>query len=136
MISTSPFPTATFEAQVAGTTAHPLLRIRGTLDVGSIRPVLQLVRKLELRGAQTLTIDLEGVTFIDAAGLRVLTTSRQRARAFGCSLVLSNPSRRVRRLLDLCGLEHLFQIESGTSVASVTSVASGTSYGLLYPNVA
>jgi anti-anti-sigma factor len=124
VISPSPFTTDAFEAQVAGTTAHPLIRIRGTLDIGSIRPVLQLVRTLDLRGAQSLTMDLEGVTFIDAAGLRVLTTSRQRARVFGCPLVLSNPSRPVRRLLDLCGLENLFHVESGTS------------YGILYPNVA
>ena len=62
------------------------------------------------RGASTdrdLVVDLSELTFIDAAGLRALARADAQMRQQGRRLRLEQPSRHVRRLLDLVGLEYL-----------------------------
>lgn len=53
-------------------------------------------------------LDLRDVEFIDSSGLRVIIEAHQRATDAGRRLVLAAPSRSVRRLLEISGLnDHL-----------------------------
>jgi anti-anti-sigma factor len=90
--------------------------VRGCLDSGSFASVLHLVNSIDVQDAHSLTIDLQGITFMDAAGLRVLMTLRQRTRACGCQLIVSRPSQPVLKLLRLCGLERSFEFETERTV--------------------
>ena len=71
--------------------------VTGELDAATAG---QLARRLAAPPA-VRTIDLSGVTFIDASGLRVLVKARDCA-ATRC--LLRAPSRRVVRLLEITGL--------------------------------
>jgi anti-anti-sigma factor len=55
-----------------------------------------------------LVLDLGGVTFMDSTGLKVLLAAAHRADLAGGSLVLVAPTRAVRRILALTGLDQSF----------------------------
>jgi anti-anti-sigma factor len=54
-----------------------------------------------------VVIDLRAVSFMDLSGLRVLHV----AASDGLSVVIRNPSRLVRRVIDLAGMAELLPIE-------------------------
>jgi anti-anti-sigma factor len=62
-------------------------------------------------GHRRWTIDSEGVTFCDAAGLRALVTGHHLARRHGCQLVLRRPSPSLHRLVLLVGLDELLDVQ-------------------------
>lgn len=58
--------------------------------------------------AGDVDLDLRAVDFMDSSGLRVLIDAHQRCVATGSRLVLHEPSRSVRRIIEVSGLaEHL-----------------------------
>jgi len=60
-----------------------------------------------------LVIDVEGVTFIDSSGLRVLLDLRSRVEPAGVTLRAA--PRSVRRLLELTGLSDSFLLEDAVA---------------------
>ncbi len=81
-------------------------RISGELDMDSA-PVLERVLPV---GGESLTLDLEDLTFIDSTGLHALV--KLAARLNGAApLVLDNVPAAVQRVLDIVGLESLPGIE-------------------------
>ena len=54
-----------------------------------------------------VTVDLSGVTFMDASTIGALVDTHNRLRARSRSLSIRAPSRLARRLLDVCGLAFL-----------------------------
>jgi len=56
-------------------------------------------------------VDMAAVTFLDSGGLRRLVGARSEREAAGAPFVLRSPSRAVRRLLELTGLEAVFTVE-------------------------
>jgi len=62
-------------------------------------------------GEVELVIDLARLSFIDVSGLNVLVLAARRARAAGGTLVLREPSRHVRRLLGVLGLDAELAVE-------------------------
>jgi anti-anti-sigma factor len=76
----------------------PGFLVRGELDMLSA-PLLE--RVIADAGPGTLVLDLSGVTFIDSTGLRLLIRVCVLSEA-PPQIVLRNPSRPVRRVLELC----------------------------------
>ncbi|MET0908922.1 MAG: STAS domain-containing protein [Ilumatobacteraceae bacterium] len=60
--------------------------------------------------ADTLVLDLAGVTFMDSSGLRVVVNLHQQAVANGAELVIRAPSKPVVRLFEIAGLTELLSI--------------------------
>jgi anti-anti-sigma factor len=60
---------------------------------------------------QSIVLDLESVTRIDAAGLAALITLHCEACKTGHKLTVSHPSRHVREILDLVGLDRILLAE-------------------------
>ena len=58
-------------------------------------------------GPVHLEVDMSAVTFMDASGIGVLLAARQRAVDGGGSLTVRAPSRAVRRLAGILGLDEL-----------------------------
>jgi anti-sigma B factor antagonist len=82
-----------------------LLIVRGQLDMASapaFRSAMEQAMALEI----PVLVDCDGVTFMDSSGLNVLLLAQKNADRPGLVRVL-NPSRQVRRLLAMTGLEHL-----------------------------
>jgi anti-sigma B factor antagonist len=77
-----------------------VLSLVGELDLAGVALVAE--RLAELDG--NIEVDCARLDFIDAAGLRVLLAAHGVCAARGNRLVVVNPTRRVRRVLDLTNL--------------------------------
>ena len=73
------------------------------------------------RSVREITVDLDGVTFLDSAGLCVLASVHRRAVAQGVRLRVLASGRAVIRPLQITGLWNLLgaeQVEPGTGSAA------------------
>jgi anti-sigma B factor antagonist len=88
-----------------------LVAVHGELDIESA-PELRtaLIDVIDERPGQRVVVDLEGVDFIDSAGLGVLLGGRDRARDAGGDLALVATGQGVIRVLELTGLTRVFEI--------------------------
>ncbi len=62
------------------------------------------------RGYNQLVIELSGVEFMSSAGLREMVSALKTVKRSGGDLRLANPSEKVKEVLDLAGLDTIFQI--------------------------
>jgi anti-anti-sigma factor len=93
-------------------TATPLVEIIVDEDLTSqaaVRLNLLLTDALDLRPAQ-LVVDLAGCAYADALAVDVLLTAHKRVWNMGGQLTLRSPSPRVRRLLQLAHVDHVFNV--------------------------
>lgn len=61
-------------------------------------------------GNKTVTIDMQGVTLADSAGLALMLEWLQHARAAGRELVFTNLPEQVRQLIHVSGLQQVFPL--------------------------
>jgi anti-anti-sigma factor len=83
--------------------------LHGELDHLHVDRVLESVDVLRFSEARSWTIDVDGVTFCDAAGLRGLLAAQQLAADAGRPLGLTRCGPWLRELVDAAGLECLLQ---------------------------
>jgi stage II sporulation protein AA (anti-sigma F factor antagonist) len=108
-----------FRAVVArrapGGRAKPIIvQVKGEVDVASSPHLAAATARAMEREATDkvdLVIDLTHLLFIDVSGINVLMRAARLARAGGGTLVLRSPSRSVRRLLDVLGLDAELAVE-------------------------
>jgi anti-sigma B factor antagonist len=95
-----------------------VVAVRGELDIGTA-PELRaaLMDAIEQHPGERLIADLEGLEFIDSAGLGILIGGRKRAQAAGGDLVLVSTGRNVRKILEVTGLTRVFEIHSSLETA-------------------
>jgi anti-sigma B factor antagonist len=89
--------------------------IMGEIDMSN-SPVLSdhLTGVVEAQ-KKDLVLNMEHVAFIDSTGLAVLTNTRRHLESLGRSLILESPSNAVSRILEITGLDAVFQTEDGFS---------------------
>lgn len=86
------------------------IEVRGDVDVATC-PHIDDVIASALRGSlETLTLDLEGVSFMGSSGLASLLRAQRRCEEVGAHLLLDRPSRAVRDLLAMTHLTNRFEI--------------------------
>ncbi len=81
--------------------AQGLFVLRGDLDSHSCQTLAESLNAVA--SSEPLVLDMGAVRFIDSSGLRALLAAHD-ARREGEPLVLRNPSRAVRRLLEITAL--------------------------------
>ena len=89
-----------------------ILTVLGEIDVASSpRLRTELASVLE-RGARTIVLDLQAMSFIDSSGLGVLVGALKRLREqHGDDIVIRGLQESVRRVFEITGLTELFRIE-------------------------
>jgi anti-sigma B factor antagonist len=88
------------------------LRVTGEIDL-STAPLLREAALCALRHhSTTVDIDLSGVPFMDSTGLEVLLATRRRADLDGGRLRLIAPTSAVMRVIEVTGLDRLFEIDA------------------------
>ncbi len=86
------------------------LALAGEIDAGNVAHLTTALRGVtEL---SEVSLDMQGVYFIDSSGLRVLIEAHQDLEAAGRRLVLRRPSPGVSRLLTISGVEGYLHLES------------------------
>ena len=90
-----------------------VLRVSGELDLCSAPELRHALDQAAERKPSAAILDLERVSFIDAAGIRAILTG---AEIFGPRLILRRTPPYVRRLFTITGLEQqlTFETESST----------------------
>jgi anti-sigma B factor antagonist len=101
-----------------GLTVEPLaggavcVALRGELDFEHAYTFDEELRRVEAGRPPCLALDLDGLEFLDSAGLGRLLAVRRRARRDGRRLLLVRPGPPVRRLLALTALDEQFEVVS------------------------
>jgi anti-anti-sigma factor len=78
----------------------------GELDIATGPTLERELRRVEATDVDRIELDLAAVTFIDSAGIRVLTDADARTRADGGRLQITRGPRGVQRVLELVGADH------------------------------
>jgi anti-anti-sigma factor len=81
-----------------------VVTLAGELDMNATFGLeLELERLTQDTDARALVVDMDGVEFMDSSALGLLLATQERLRAHGIRFLLANPSRAVRRMLELTG---------------------------------
>lgn len=84
------------------------ISLRGELDVSSSPMLRDLIVRLVSEGRSNLSLDCDGLAFVDSTGLGVFVGARARALAANGSVVLENVRPALARLLTVTGMDGLF----------------------------
>jgi anti-sigma B factor antagonist len=87
-----------------------IVAVSGELDLHSSQDVAAELSEVVDSGARAVIVDLLGIGFIDSAGLGVLVTAAKAMRGRGGEFVLAADDHRIVRLLEITGLQRLFDI--------------------------
>jgi anti-sigma B factor antagonist len=90
------------------------LRVCGEFDLATADLVADRLRRLRERGAAVL-LDLDELTFIDAAGLRVILTAAEDARNDAWTFAVTRGSAPVRRLFAIVHAETHLTFDGSSS---------------------
>lgn len=74
----------------------------------------------EVTAGLPVVVDLEGVTFMDSAGLGALIGATRRVRERGGDLAVAGPRRPVRRLLQTTGIDRIVYVAASAEEATGT----------------
>jgi len=88
-----------------------VLTLFGELDVVTAPELEQMLREVLEQTHARAMLDLNGLSFVDSAGVSVLIKAKQRAEAHGRTLVLRRPTEQLERVFALVGLADWLEIE-------------------------
>ena len=100
---------------VTGSAAGVLLTVSGEVDSSTAPRLREVVDAAFADRVPALTVDLDGVTFLDSAGLCVLAGAHRRAVENGVVLRVVASTRAVVRPLQITGLYDLLAVEPGAA---------------------
>jgi anti-sigma B factor antagonist len=111
--------------EVRQESGHMLATVAGEVDIATV-PQLQQRLAAPAASGRPLIVDLDRVTFIDAAGLGVLARAASLAAAHGSSLHVVCARHQVRRLFTITGLDRQIPFaRTVTEARQNLEVASG-----------
>jgi anti-sigma B factor antagonist len=88
-----------------------VLELSGELDVVSAPDVEQLLAEVLAQPHARVMLDLNGLKFVDSAGVSVLIKAKQTAKSHGRTLVLRRPTEQLERVFALVGLADWLAVE-------------------------
>ena len=98
------------EFHVSEITQVTLIEVTGRVDGLSAEELRQALAEEIQRGANRVVLDLSRVSYMSSAGLRELVAAYRRLQEQGGDLRLAQPSSRVQDVLEMSGLDTIFQI--------------------------
>jgi anti-sigma B factor antagonist len=96
--------TTAFTYRVDRETDVVTIHLAGEVDLAAAPKVESAIDEALAGETSDIVIDVDGVTFLDSTGLRVLVAAHARCAGEGKSLTLVNPSVSVSRILEITGL--------------------------------
>ena len=100
--------TTPFDLSVVEDSGAVVITVSGELDLATAPRLREACTKAVQSGAETVRIDVGGLTFLDSSGLSVLVETHRELEARHASLVLHQVGERTRRVLDVAGLGDFF----------------------------
>ena len=94
-----------------------VLSLNGELDMANAPLLQRAIEEPALEGTDTLVLDLQGLTFLDSTGLRIILAAREQCWRRGQEFAVTPGSQQVQRLLSVTGVgEHLRTLASADEV--------------------
>ncbi len=90
--------------------AYSVISVTGEIDMYTAPKLREAVRQLSAEGRMRVAIDLTPTEFCDSTGLGVLIGARRRLTDAGGALVVVCANPRIRKLLDLTGLDKVLDV--------------------------
>ena len=87
-----------------------LFEVIGRVDSTNANELGAALDKAAEDGHTNLVLDLGGVDYMSSAGLREMVRVLKRVKRGGGDLRIANPSDRVKEVLELAGLDTIFEI--------------------------
>ena len=87
-----------------------VLAVDGRITMRNSHELLEAVKKHLKDGAPRLLIALHGVDYMDSSGVGVLISGMKLARKTEATLALVGLTSRVRQVMDMSGLAHVFSV--------------------------
>jgi anti-sigma B factor antagonist len=94
------------EISIDRTGRDPVIVLTGYVDQSTTAKLREALTELIDSNHERLTIDVEGVSFMDSSGIGALATAYKR----GVNVTVRRPSPTVMRELVMCGLDRLVSI--------------------------
>jgi anti-sigma B factor antagonist len=88
-----------------------IVTVTGEADLHTTPELDRALQGVLALGASAVAVDLAGVSFIDSTALGVLLRFHERFEARGGRLVIVTDDRRLRRMLEISGLDRIFTVE-------------------------
>jgi anti-sigma B factor antagonist len=87
-----------------------LFEIVGRVDGDNALAMAKSIEHAVINGRDQVFLDMSGVEYMNSAGLRELVKTFKLVQRVGGKLILINPSEYVRKLIELVGLESIFEM--------------------------
>ncbi|WP_119066761.1 STAS domain-containing protein [Aggregatilinea lenta] len=100
----------TMEINVSEMRRVRLFEVIGRVDSTNATELGTTLDKAADDGNNNLVLDLSGVDYMSSAGLREMVRILKRVKRSGGDLRIANPSERVKEVLELAGLDSIFEI--------------------------
>jgi anti-sigma B factor antagonist len=89
-----------------------VLRLSGDLDVSHATEFVRCVEDLtQMTSEPRIVVDASQVTFIDSTGTQALIVANRRCLDAGGSLSVRSPSRPVKQILHITGLDQVLTVD-------------------------
>ena len=104
-----------------------MLSVGGDLDVVGAPDLRQAVVSAVADGCRLLILDISELDFVDSFGLGAVVGALKRLRQRGGELALVCPSRRIRRVFEICDLDRIMALhDSIDSASEAERISSGS----------
>lgn len=87
------------------------LKVRGEIDLAVREEFRKQLHRTFGVADSPIYVDLSDVTFIDSNGLGVLIGAKRTGEGIGVPVILQSPSLQVRRVLEVSGLDQIFEVD-------------------------
>lgn len=94
-----------------------VVRVSGRVDASVAAQFEEVLHQQVTGGHSHLILEMDGTDYISSAGVRALIAAQKGLKSRGGSVLLAQPSERVKEVLAMAGLDALFQVFSDTNAA-------------------
>lgn len=102
-----------------------LITVSGEIDIATVTQFRALLLDAVAMGIPRVTVDMAGVSFMDARGLTVLATAAQRLRLSGSRLAVRSVPPHVYRLFEITGLTDALDVEAPVASTALVRALAG-----------
>ena len=100
--------------------------LNGEIDHHSAKALRESIdNELNKGDVRELVLDFSGVGFMDSSGLGLILGRYTKAQEIGCLLILQNPTRRIRRIMEVSGIGGMIKTEETKSEVNENGKKTG-----------